>query len=310
MSGTPGMDGLTSLAILKVNWDERDQDYLDNFIPFVEECLSRSEADEVSSKEMQSELKELVGFEIPQGVVRTLLRRLQGEGIRKIEKTYYRDPDALDGDRLSSKSEDFQRETAALVEKLLTFSRENWEVSWTEQEAEELLLDFVSRIAAPLLHARRFGNPTLEFNGNQEQADYIISAFVKRCLEKDPEGFEYLETIAKGAMMANVVYYENPNIATEKLNDVAFYLDTPFLLDALGVNGDSLKEARMELVNLLREAGAELCVFRDTVSEMRGVIDAEAKRSKSERKKRIPTTGNPIRICASCPKVWSTDFEE
>jgi len=299
MSGTPGMDGLTSLAILKVNWDERRQDYLDNFIPFVEECLRRSEADEVSSKKMQSELKELVGFEIPQGVVRTLLRRLQGEGIRKIDNTYYRDADALNSEPLSSKSEDFQRETAALVEKLLTFSRESWEISWTEQEAEELLLDFVSRIAAPLLHARRFGDRTLDFNGNQEQADYIISAFVKRCLEKDPEGFEYLETIAKGAMMTNVVYYENPNIATEKLNDVAFYLDTPFLLDALGVNGDSLKEARMELINLLREAGAELYVFRDTVSEMRGVIDTEAKRSKSERKRRIPTTGNPIRLSLS-----------
>jgi hypothetical protein len=73
MAEVSNMEGLTSLAILKVNWDERQQDYLDNFIPFVQEALRRSEADEVSSTALKNDLKDLVGFEIPHGVVRILL---------------------------------------------------------------------------------------------------------------------------------------------------------------------------------------------------------------------------------------------
>jgi len=30
-------ESLTSLAVLKVNWDQRGKDYVDNFIPFVAE---------------------------------------------------------------------------------------------------------------------------------------------------------------------------------------------------------------------------------------------------------------------------------
>jgi hypothetical protein len=299
MVSTSVMDELTSLAILKVNWDERRKDYLDNFIPFVEECLRRSEADEVSSKEIKAELQEITGFEIPQGVVRKLLRRMEGQGIRRMSGTYYRNLEDLNSTKLQAKSNDFQRKTAALVEKLQEFANENWEVTWTESQTEELLLDYVGNISTPLLHVSRSESHTLEFNDVGKHSDYIISAFVERCLERDPEGFGHLESVAKGAMMANVVYYENPNIATQKFDGVTFYLDTPFLLDALGINGDSLREARTEMIDLLQKAGAVLRVFPDTVSEMRGVIDAEARKPKSKRRRRIPTSANPIQSSLS-----------
>jgi hypothetical protein len=299
MVGTSVMDELTSLAILKVNWDERRKDYLDNFIPFVEESLRRSEADEVSSKEVKARLQEVTGFDIPEGVVRKLLHRLEDDGVRRVNGTYYRDLDALNSSNLEAKSNDFQRKTAALVGKLQEFANENWEVTWTEEQTEDLLLDYVGNISTPLLHASRSESHTLEFNDVGEHSDYIISAFVKRCLEKDPEGFDHLESVAKGAMMANVVYYENPNVAIQKFDSVAFYLDTPFLLDALGINGDDLREARTEMMDLLQEAGAELRVFPDTISEMRGVVDAEARKSESTRRKRIPTARNPIQSSLS-----------
>jgi len=299
MIGPSVMDELTSLAILKVNWDERRKDYLDNFTPFVEECLRRSEVDEVSSKEVKARLQEITGFDIPEGVVRKLLYRLEDDGVRRVNGTYYRDLDALNSSNLEANSNDFQRKTAALVEKLREFANDNWEVNWTEDQTEDVLLDYVGNISTPLLRASRSESHTLEFNDVGEHSDYIISAFVKRCLEKDPEGFGHLESVAKGAMMANVVYYENPNVATQKFDGVTFYLDTPFLLDVLGVNGDSLRDARTEMIDLLQKAGAELRVFPDTVSEMRGVIDAEARKPKSKRRRRIPTSANPIQSSLS-----------
>lgn len=293
------MEGLTSLAILKVNWDERQQDYLDNFIPFVQEALRRSEADEVSSTALKDDLKDLVGFEIPHGVVRILLDRMVGEGVRRVNNTYYRDLDSLNGTNLEPKAQSFQRRTATLVGKVCRFAEENWGLSWTEDEAEKLLLNYLSRLSAPLLHSARFGSDAPGPKKGDGKADYILSAFVNRCLERDEEGFQYLVSIAKGCMMASVVYYEDPNAAVQQFDDVTFYLDTPFLLDALGINGEDLREARKELIDLLLEANGDVRVFEDTVDEMRGVIDGEARRSQSERTQRIPTSGNPIQSSLS-----------
>ena len=44
---------ITSLAILKANWD-KGLDYIENFVPFVAECLRTAPQDEVSLPELQA----------------------------------------------------------------------------------------------------------------------------------------------------------------------------------------------------------------------------------------------------------------
>ena len=39
---------MISLAMLKVHWDTRRKDYIDNFVPMVAECIRTSEHDVVS----------------------------------------------------------------------------------------------------------------------------------------------------------------------------------------------------------------------------------------------------------------------
>ena len=237
---------------------------------------------------------------------------MEGEEVRRVDRVYYRDLDALEGKSLHAKSETFQRKTAELVNKLRRFADEGWEISWTEEKTEQYLLSYVTRLSTPVLQASRFGSETPDFDEQEEHVDYIISAFVKRCLEKDEQGFKYLEDIAKGCMMANVVYYEDPGLAAEKFDGVTFYLDTPFLLDAVGVNGNDFQKARTELIDLLLEAGAELRVFSATLDESRRVIDAVAQKPESERQRRIPTANSPIQslLSSSDLKMLSEKFAD
>jgi hypothetical protein len=70
---------ITSLAILKVNWDH-GRDYIENFVPFVAESLSPMPQQEVSLPELQAAIYENFGLHIPQGALKTVLRRAAKKG--------------------------------------------------------------------------------------------------------------------------------------------------------------------------------------------------------------------------------------
>lgn len=86
---------LTSLAVLKVNAD-RGGDYISTFVPFVAAALFQSESDVISISEVQSQLKQEFGLDIPQGPPRTILDRSVRDGFaRRDAKLYVRNLDAL-----------------------------------------------------------------------------------------------------------------------------------------------------------------------------------------------------------------------
>jgi len=308
------LEGLTSLAILKVNWDERGRkSYLDNFMPFVEEALRELETNDVSSPRLQERLHQLTGLEIPQGVVRTLLKRARDEGyVRYVGGTYVRDFDSLDSEGLERKASDFRRQTEALVKRLSEFVNREFDLDWSAEQAEELVLEYVRRAAAPLLKATRYDANIRVEEDDIGKADYAISAFIEHSLEEDPEAVRHLENVAKGSMLASAVYYENPNAAKQKLDDIEVYFDTPFLLYALGVNGAEQENAYKELIELLKEAGAELRVFESTIDEVRGILDGKAKQLRSERTERIPKSSNPVQstLPSSDLRYLSQSLEE
>src|SRR6266581_9779061 len=65
---------VTSLAILKVNWD-KGRDYIANYVPFVAECLRKAPQPEVSLANLQAAVSAEFGLKIPLGALKTVLRR-------------------------------------------------------------------------------------------------------------------------------------------------------------------------------------------------------------------------------------------
>jgi hypothetical protein len=61
---------MTSLAILKVNWDE-GRDFFDILLPFVCEELLRSGFPVVSLSDVQAGVTQRFGLTIPQNTIRT-----------------------------------------------------------------------------------------------------------------------------------------------------------------------------------------------------------------------------------------------
>ncbi len=74
-------------------------------------------------------------------------------------------------------------------------------------------------------------------------------------------------------MLASVVYLDDVGAVQRKFKDsTTVYLDTPFLLRALGHLGPELAAPATELLGLLGEYGARIACFDKTVAELRGVL--------------------------------------
>src|SRR5882762_8971397 len=82
-------DSLTSLAILKVNWDNQGHDYIENFVPFVAEALRLAPQDTVSVAQIQGLIKQTFGLIIPQGALNMLLKRAAKRGLVRREAGVY-----------------------------------------------------------------------------------------------------------------------------------------------------------------------------------------------------------------------------
>jgi len=264
---------LTSLAILKVNWD-KGQDYIQNFVPFVAEAVRRADQDEVSIVEIQKIIRDEFGLVIPQGALVTLLHRAERSGIvKKAHGIYVRNSASIDPTFVQTRA-DFIRQQGALVEKLIAFCAEKHDVTLTGEEAEHALLGHLQNSCIPLLAAAVDGCAIPPPEKKVQHAEFLVSSFTIALYEKDPVGFGFLETVMKGSMLANALFMPDIAHAKRKFEKLSVYLDTPILLRALGLEDSGLETSTKELLTLLYELNVDLLCFEETKDEIRRILEA------------------------------------
>lgn len=265
---------LTSLAILKVNWDQ-GHDYIDNFIPFVAECLRTAAEPEVSLPELQAALAARFGLNIPQGALNTIVGRLVKHGYaNRVNGIYRRDDATLASLDLSRLTSTVVRRHEALVGRLLEFCETRHGVEWSQEEAESALLSYLKERSLPILAAAIEGEPIPSPPTTTKAATFLVEAFIADLCERDPEGFGLLEDIVKGSMLANVLFFPDLGRVTAHFRGVEVYFDSQFLLRALGYAGATMQASCRELMDLLYELNARLRCFAHTYEEILGILEA------------------------------------
>jgi len=77
-----------SMAVLKVNSDN-GLDLIDQFVPFVAECLRAQTSPIVSLPQLKSAMETTFGIRMPQGALKTVLGRAADRGlVRRLNRTY------------------------------------------------------------------------------------------------------------------------------------------------------------------------------------------------------------------------------
>lgn len=265
---------ISSLAILKVEWDS-GRDYIQSFLPFVLESLKATDKPYISLGEVQEFISNEFGLRIPQGALKTILQRAVkcGYVIRK-EGVYHKNDEKLSEINITKKRADIERQQKALVDKLVLYVDNEHSVEWNEKQAETQLLSFLRKETVPILEGAIKGDPISLNTEHDSRAEYLVASFIKNIEDRDPEAFQFLETITKGTMLSNVLFFPSLGKVKQRFVDAKIVFDTPVVLKVLGLTVKDERVAYEEMLDLLYELNANIYFFEHSLRELRGILNA------------------------------------
>lgn len=268
---------LTSLAILKVNHD-RNRDYISNFVPFVAQVIRDAPQDEVSLPQIQEGVREEFALNMPQGALNTVLHRAAKLGyVERRRGIYRRNPTKLAEVELGSIRSRVKRQQGALLKELAEFATDGYAVEWGPSEAERALLAYLPKRGTAILRAAVRGS-AIETPSSVEGSGVIVAAFVAEAAESRPSAFEFLLTLVKGSMLADVLYLPgNFEGANRRFGETEFFLDTGFVLRATGYGSREAGDPARELLALLGKQSVRLRMFEHCRDEALAVMDYGAR---------------------------------
>ena len=270
---------LTSLAILKVNWDHLGADYIENFVPFVVELARVSEDDVISLPSMQQSIQNEFGLLLPQHALRQIILRATKRGyfFRK-SKVIYKDQEACDKIEFRNTKDVVVASHDRLLSALCEYAEKNHKTELSLDEAEEALTTFMTDKSLSLLYDTIEGsNRSMASEGRQ----FMVGSFVDHVRVADTALLDDLVLLARGNLLANAMYLPNPGKIKKKFRRFTVYFDTSFLMFSAGFGGPDRAAPCLELINLLIESRADLKCFSNTRNEVQGIIDACANRLQS-----------------------------
>lgn len=160
----------------------------------------------------------------------------------------------------------------------------------TDQALHEAFLDRLLHTDSMRLLSRREGSATTKSDAKtltrsapsitpaeqqQLRLDFHVAQYLIDLQSSQPVLFNRVSDIAFANMAAEALACFSESTADERdLNGLTVYLDSPLLLDVLGINVD-YAEYGMELLQMIQASGATPAVFDDCITEAESVVAAQ-----------------------------------
>ena len=262
---------LTSLAILKVNMDQR-RDYLDYLRPFVLQALSEQQMERITDHTVAQKIEDDFGLFIPQRTIQLVLKRLSRSHLISREAGAYRIAAKLPDSNLLARQAEAQRHIEAILLSLQEFSTSSLQPLKDTQEAVDAVTAFLAEFDVSCLRAYLRGTVLPPLQGSHPRAVVLVSDFVRNIQQTSHELFRSFVVLVQGHMLANALLCPDLEHVSQDYRNVTFYLDTPILVQRLGLEGGAKLQAGRDLLELLTRLKARLAVFEHSRDELRGVI--------------------------------------
>ena len=270
---------LVSLAILKVNWDRLGKDYIENFVPFVVESARLNNDDAISLPQLHDDITRAFGLKLPHNALRQIIRRATKRGYFRLrQRTVYKVHkmcESLDFNQTRNAVDSIYNR---VVSRLCEYANNTHRKTWSADDADQALLDFLSDRSLSLLYDIADGTSTILPSPGDR---FVVASFVENARVTDLESLDGLATLARGNLLANAMYLPDPGHIQRRFRKTAAYLDTSLIVFATGFAGPHRAAPCIELLELLVTQGAELRCFQGTRNEIQGVLDACAERLRS-----------------------------
>jgi len=271
---------LTSLAMLKVHIDQ-GQDYLDYLRPFILQVLIAHGIERITDIAVKDHILIDWGLEIPTRAIQVVLKRLARKYPLKKDGGVYIVTGVLPDPRIVAKKADANRHINAVIADLREFSKNTIKPITNDKEAVDAICAFLSRFDIPCLRAYLRGTTIPDIDNNQDAQIILVCKYVLMLQATNPERFDSFMVVVKGHMLANALLCPDLQSAPKTYKGMAFYLDTPLLVQRLGLEGSHKQLAVENLIELLSSLGATIAVFSHSKEELENVIIGAAKHIES-----------------------------
>ncbi len=265
---------LTSLAILKVNID-RGGDYLSYLRPFILQVLHDGRPDFVTDNSVAEDLRKNFGLEIPVRTVQVVLRRLAKSHHLRREHSVYVLENIVDPgmDKARDEARKHIRDT---LDGLREYARREARLEFDDHRSIMAICTFLSYFNVSCLRACLRGTAIPDIGGDHRGKDVtLVGKYVLYVQGNDNRLFEKFMVVVHGHMLANALLC--PDLKSMKdYRHTTFYLDTPLLIELLGLEGKSGERATEELTGLLAQLGGRVAMFSHTREELGRVLDGAA----------------------------------
>ena len=132
------------LAFIQVNWDELGQDYVENFVPLIAECLRRSDTTVVSLPDLQTKIKDFFGLELPQNAIRVILQRAAKKKYVELKNhVFYVNKENCEALNFQATQERVTAIHSRVTTKLKGYISREHHHEWTVEQTEKAIHDFL-----------------------------------------------------------------------------------------------------------------------------------------------------------------------
>ena len=272
---------LISTAMICSLWDTHKKDTLDLMIPFLKYIIAKQTqiGKEVNIDLIIDSFKSEFGYEsIPRNVIISMLNRLSPSVLNKKQGKFTLiaslDKEYSDFKKRHCLYKEHRNAVGRSLSKYLNENISNIQTSYSPENALSALIGFF--IANGLIISQTPEQLSLIKKNKDDKIIYAIARFIIQEHKNSSEIFDYMIDMVKGFFVSTAISFQPNNLSLPhtKFKDLCCYLDTPVILDALGLRLESGKKAALELIDMLRTEQATVCCFEHTVEEIRDIIKA------------------------------------
>ena len=231
----------------------------------------------VSARELHDALARRYGLDVPDGVLRTLMKRLARRGLGRLANRQFHPnlDDLAEEYDFDDRRQNISEQLSTLHDEFISFVSRELGRELSQAEAASLLTKYADDNGLPMIqHAH--GKQPLRLSLSLNEMEYITSRFIIHAFESESPQMDTLLVLAKGSKLASVLYLPNPEDTTRRIRHLTALLDTPAVLSALGHQGKRQETAAREMLALARKCQINLSILEDTRSEVESVLNAVA----------------------------------
>ncbi|MFZ2753110.1 MAG: hypothetical protein WAZ48_06640 [Lysobacteraceae bacterium] len=262
---------LTSLAMLKVDIDTQHRTYVDYLTPFLLDVLNLHKDDIISDTRIADRLLKKYGLQIPTKVVHQALRRLQKKNYLHINDGVFTVSSSLPTSSLSTARAAATTHIDSVLNALVVEALAH-KLIWTKEDANKAAVSFLGKFTVDCLRTYVFNTALPDLPPSKSSEQYIVSKFIKNSKERSDPAFESFIVLVKGLMYSNALLCPDLESLEKKFQDVTFYIDTPLVLNLLGLQDEGSKRSAEELIGLLIKLKGTVAVFVHTLQECQNII--------------------------------------